>query len=96
METKKHKSIKLHKKSHSKPSKYLIIPRSTDRLYGYLSNDSPYGFKDQNGAPVVSEPAQTGTTEPQVAVNTHPNLPAKPVSAGIGARKGIETPTLGD
>ena len=54
------------------------------------------GFKDQNGAPVVSEPAQTGTTEPQVAVNTHPNLPAKPVSAGIGARKGIETPTLGD
>src|SRR5207253_10916810 len=29
--------------------KFIAIPKSTDRSYGYLSNDSPHAFKDQNG-----------------------------------------------
>jgi hypothetical protein len=53
------------------------------------------GFIDRNAAPVMQ--AVTPQAAPVVQnTGTHPNLPPQPVSPVLGAKSGIETPTLGD
>ncbi len=38
---------------------FIVIPNSSDKIYGYLSNDSKYGFTEKDGSTYIHWPTVT-------------------------------------